>query len=441
MKLFSNKGRLRLKGHKHLTSDVPVRELDLKKVPFVYFPLMANNAKPITPLVKDGDLVKKGTRIALREHMYVPVYSSVSGKVVANKVMFNPGLGRPCPHLVIENDFKNEEEKKALKVLKDNPTKEEIVEAIKEAGIVGLGGAGFPTWIKYNGVKDIEFILINAVECEPFLTTDYVTTIANAKELIEGALLLKRAADASKVVIAIKKDKEAAIKALNEELTNYQDIELRLVPDAYPMGWERTLVEQVFKRTYNNLPSECHVVVDNSQTAIAVYRALKEGKPITERLLTISGEPELIKDPANILVPVGTPVSVVLAEFDIDQDKPLMVLNGGPMTSTALRTLEVATTAPSGGYTIVKPIKQRVDNCLRCGECTYSCPAGLQPVEIKQAFEARDFERLENLCVTKCVECGICSYVCPSGIELTDTMKRAKSLVWLRQAQQQKKEK
>ena len=118
-----------------------------------------------------------------------------------------------------------------------------------------------------------------------------------------------------------------------------------------------------------------------------------------------------------------------------------MVLNGGPMTSTALRTLEVATTAPSGGYTIVKPIKQRVDNCLRCGECTYSCPAGLQPVEIKQAFEARDYERLENLCVTKCVECGICSYVCPSGIELTDTMKRAKSLVWLRQAQQQKKEK
>ena len=138
----------------------------------------------------------------------------------------------------------------------------------------------------------------------------------------------KRAADASKVVIAIKKHKEAAIKALNQELTNYQDIELRLVPDAYPMGWERTLVEQVFKRTYNNLPSECHVVVDNSQTAFAVYRALKEGKPITERLLTISGEPELIKDPA-ILVPVGTPVSVVLAEFDVNQDKPLMVLNGG----------------------------------------------------------------------------------------------------------------
>ncbi|MGI6644948.1 MAG: RnfABCDGE type electron transport complex subunit C [Bacilli bacterium] len=439
MKLFSNHGKVRLNGHKHLTSEEPVKILDVNKVTHVYFPLLANNAKPITPLVKEGDKVKIGTRIALREHMYVPVFSSVSGKVVANKVMFNPGLGRPCPHLVIENDFKEEVENDALKVVGEDATREEIVNAIKEAGIVGLGGAGFPTWIKYNGVENIEYILINAVECEPFLTTDYVTTIENAKELIEGALLLKKAADAKKVVIAIKKDKEKAINALKEELVNYEDVELHLVPDRYPMGWERTLIEQVFKRTYNNLPSECHVVVDNSQTAIAVYHALKEGKPITKRLLTISGEQDLITNPSNILVPVGTLVSTVLEEFDIAEDKPLMVLNGGPMTSNALRILDVAVQTPNGGFTIVKPFKKRVDNCLRCGECTYHCPAGLQPVEIKLAYEARDFERLDKLRVDKCVECGICSYICPSGIELTDTMKRAKSLLWLKKSQAQRK--
>ena len=432
MKLFTSKGALHLDGHKHPSQDNPVKTLSLKEVPVLYFPLLGGNGRPFTPLVKEGDKVKIGTRIAIREDMYVPLYSSVSGTVKANVTKLHPGLGRPCPHLVIENDFK-EEYDEPLKTVSDDASREEVVSAIKEAGIVGLGGAGFPTWIKYNNVKDIEYVLINAVECEPFLTTDFVSTKDNAKAMLEGAMLLKRAADAKKVVIAIKVKKELAINAIKELLPEYPDVELRLVPDLYPMGWERTLIKTVFKRTYVKLPAEAHVVVNNAQTAIATYLALKEGKPITKRIITVSGDDDLISDPSNIEVPVGTPVELIFNKFDI-KDEEMLVLNGGPMTSTALKSLDVVTQAQMGGFTLLKPQKRRTENCLRCGECTYTCPANLQPVEIYRAYNARDLERLEKLQVMKCVECGLCSYVCPSNIELTDTMKRAKALLRLKNA-------
>ncbi len=431
MRLFSTIGRRKIPAHK---KDSLVNEpivLDIKKVPYVYFPLVAGNNAVCEPLVKVGDHVKVGTRIAFREQFSVPLFSSVSGTVSAIEKRVNIITGRPCDHIVVENDFKMEKEKPLDTVSLDDP-KEHIVEAIKEAGIVGLGGAGFPTWIKYNNVTGIDTLVINAVECEPYLTTDFMVSKLNAMKIVEGARFLQKAADAPAIVIAIKVKKDDARDALLEASKDYADIKVVEVPDRYPMGWEATLIYELFKKRYNRLPSEVGKIVNNSTTAMAVYDALVHGEVITQRLLTISGN--VVKNPGNIYVPIGTLAEVVLKEFEIDTDKEFTLLPGGPMTSNPARDASFALQPNHGGLTLLEKVKFRTIGCLRCGKCTANCPAGLQPVEIMRAFEARDYVRLEKLETMRCVDCGLCSYVCPSNIELTDIMKKAKTILRVHQA-------
>ncbi len=431
MKLFSTIGRRRIPAHKKESLAREPFELDIKKVPFVYFPLVAGNNAVCDPLVKVGDKVKVGTRIAFRQQFSVPLFSSVSGTVSAIEKRMNVNTGRPCDHIVIANDFKMEEEAPLDKVALNDP-REHIVEAIKEAGIVGLGGAGFPTWIKYNNVEGINTILINAVECEPYLTTDYTESKLNATKIVEGARYLQKAAAANEVVIAIKVKKEAARDALIAASKDYDDVKVVEVPDRYPMGWETTLIYEIFKKRYDRLPSEIGIVVNNSTTALAVYEALVEGKVITKRLITVSGN--VVSNPTNILVPVGTLASVVLAEFEINKEKEFNLLPGGPMTSNPARNADFALQPNHGGLTLLEKVHLRTIPCLRCGKCTTNCPAGLQPVEIMRAFEARDYVRLEKLETLRCVDCGLCSYVCPSNIELTDIMKKSKTILRVHQA-------
>ena len=431
MRLFSTIGRRRIPAHK---KDSLAREpfaLDIKKVPFVYFPLVAGNNAVCEPLVKVGDHVKVGTRIAFRQQFSVPLFSSVSGTVHAIEKRVNIITGRPCDHIVVANDFKMEKEKPLATVSLSDP-KEHIVEAIKEAGIVGLGGAGFPTWIKYNNVKGINTVLINAVECEPYLTTDYTLSKQNAMKIVEGARFLQKAADAHAVHIAIKEKKKAARAALVQASAAYSNISVVEVPDRYPMGWEATLIYEIYKLRYDRLPSEVGIVVNNSTTALAVYDALVEGRVITQRLVTVSGN--VVKNPTNVFVPVGTLAEVVLNEFEIDTEKEFSLLPGGPMTSNPARDASFALQPNHGGLTLLEKVKFRTIPCLRCGKCTANCPAGLQPVEIMRAFEARDYVRLEKLETMRCVDCGLCSYVCPSNIELTDLMKKSKTILRVHQA-------
>ena len=426
MNLFSTNRMKHIDGHKHPSQDVEVRSLSPEKVPVVYFPLVNPKAQPIKVLVAVGDKVQVGDQIALREDMYVPVFSSVSGEVIENVDKFHPLTGRTVPHLAIKNDGQYTKGK-GLKTLTLEASREDIVAAIKKAGIVGLGGAGFPTYIKYNNVKGIDTLLINGVECEPFLTTDFVTMKAEAKRLLDGVTLLMRASEAPRALVAIKKGKELVANAIKEELVNYPNVSLKEVPDAYPMGWERTLIWKVLGREYDMLPSECHVVVNNAQTAIAIARALLEGQPVTERVMTVSGD--VVKNPSNIIVPVGTPVANVLGEYEIDESKPIHLLAGGPMTSNAITNFDFVTLPQNGGFTLLKPVKYDEVACLRCGACTSHCPASLQPVEIKLAVEGRDIVRIEKLNAMKCIECGLCSYVCPSKIEVTEFMKKAKTIL------------
>ncbi len=434
MRLFSTIGRRKIVGHKKESLVLDPVELAIEKVTHVYFPLVAGNGAPYNPLVKVGDKVKIGTKIAFREQFSVPLFSSVSGEVVGIEKRFNAVTGRQCDHLVIKNDYKCTKDVPLKKVGLDE-SKEAIVSGIKEAGIVGLGGAAFPTWVKYNNVANIHTVVINAVECEPYLTTDFISATENASKIVGGARYLQKAAGAPKIIIAIKVHKDAARDALIAAASEFEDIKIVEVPDRYPMGWEATLIYELFKKRYAKLPAEVGVVVNNSTTAMEVYEALVNGEPITKRLITISGN--AVKNARNIYVPVGTLAEVVLAEFEIEQEKELNLLAGGPMTSGPQPNASFALQAAHGGLTVLERVKFRSIPCLRCGACTANCPAGIQPVEIMRAFEARDYVRLEKLETLRCVDCGLCSYVCPSKIEVSDFVKKAKTI--LRVHQQGKK--
>ena len=433
--IITSVGSKHINGHKELTAHKEVVDLtnDKEVASLVYFPLVSPSGKEVNLLVKEKDKVKVGTKIIQRVDFDLPIYSSVSGTIKGIEVRYSALVGKPVEHLVIKNDYKYSEEK--LPTLDYNKaTKQEIVEAIRNAGIVGLGGAGFPTFVKYNSDAKIESLLVNAVECEPYLTTDYVAMIKEAKLLFEGINILKKASGASEAVIAFKNNKKDLKEVLDKELVNYEGIRIVLVKDKYPMGWEKTLIKNVFHKTYSRLPSEVGIVVNNAQTVICVAKALINGECIHNRIITVSGN--AIKEPQNVLVPVGTLASEILAKCGGVACENSCLLAGGPMTSKASLSDEFPIYTSFGALTVMENLNIESEACLRCGKCIEHCPAGLQPIQIKNAYDAKDVKDLEAFQASKCVECGMCSYICPSKIELTDSIKKAK--LYLRLSQTKK---
>ena len=435
MGILSSCGRKHLDGHKDLTHHDSFIDLS-DKIGKVYFPVVSPNGKEIELYVKEGDKVKVGTKLGCRLDFYVPIYSSVSGVVVAKEVLFNAAIGRPVSHIVIENDFKYEKEEVLNKVTLES-SKEEIFAAIKEAGLVGLGGAGFPTYIKYNNPNGIHTLLINAVECEPYLTTDYHTIKEDTAYLLKGAQLLKKALGANEAIIAFKVKKDDMKAKILELLPEYEGIRVIEVPDVYPMGWERTLIKQVFKKTYDRLPSEVGVVVNNAQTVIALGHALLDGEVLSKRLVTVSGNG--VANPNNVICPIGTSAIELIAACGGYTDEDINLIPGGPMCGKAVVKDEFPIAPQIGSLTVLKHVQQVQQACLRCGECTMHCPAGLQPVEIQIAVKKGDVDRMLALDAKSCVECGMCSYVCPSHIEVTDNIRKAKLQIRLKEMKAAKK--
>lgn len=433
--MITSVGKKHINGHRELTAHSEVINLtnDKEVASLVYFPLVSPNGREVELLVKEKDKVKVGTKLMQRVDFEVPIFSSVSGSVKGIEKRYSALVGKPVEHLVVKNDYKYSLDKLPI-VDVEKATKEDLIEAIKNAGIVGLGGAGFPTFIKYNSNAKIESVLINAVECEPYLTTDYVSMIKEPKLLLDGAKILQKASGAKEVVIAFKNNKKELQEVLEKELVNYSDIRMFLVKDKYPMGWEKNLVKAVYKKNYERLPSEVGVVVNNAQTVISVARALLEGECIHNRVITVSGN--AIANPCNVLVPVGTLASEILDKCGGVICDNVSLLPGGPMTSKAALNDEFAMYTSFGALTVVKELKVESEACLRCGKCIAHCPAGLQPIQIKNAYDAKDGKELEAFQTSKCVECGLCSYICPSRIELTDAIKKAK--LYLRLSQTKK---
>ncbi len=423
MGIFSSRGKRHLDGHKDLTHHDDF--IDIRgSVKNIYIPIVLPNRKEIELMVKEGDSVKVGTRIGTRNDFYVPIYSPISGVVKGTVSRFDAINGRPVNHLVIENDFEYTREECALRTVNLDNSQEEIFAAIKEAGLVGLGGAGFPTYIKYGKPVGIHSLLVNAVECEPYLTTDYHAIKNDAEYLLKGAQLLVKALGADQAIIAFKVHKEDMKDKILGLLPNYENVKIVEVPDAYPMGWERTLVRQVFKKEYNALPSEVGVVVNNAQTVISLGHALLDGEPLHHRLVTVSGDG--IVNPNNVICPIYTPANEVIEACGGYVDADINLIPGGPMCGKAVVKDEFALVPQMGALTVLKAVKYEQQACLRCGECTMNCPSGLQPVEIQIAVKKGDVERMLALKAKSCVECGMCSYVCPSHIDVVENMRKAK---------------
>lgn len=360
-----------------------------------------------------GDYVYKYQTIGHKERFNVPIISSVSGTVVDIK----------DGYIKIKNDLLEKTEKEIINRDVSKIKKEEFLDIIEKAGIIGMGGAGFPTHMKYKTDKNIELLIVNAVECEPYITADYSIMNEKCNELLEGINNIIRINKINNAILAIKKTNVEVIKKFKEIIDKYPKIELRIVRDIYPMGWERTLIKEVTKKEYNILPIELGIVVNNISTIFAINNALKHDIPLVERIITITGEN--VKNPGNVMVKIGTSVNEILKFMGGIHDDSVLI-SGGPMMGVEINKTDYIKPQMNCILVLPKPKEENIINCLRCGKCVSACPANLAPVLIK---ECSNKEELIKLQVNKCISCGLCSYICPSRIDLRNIVNEKKEVI------------
>ena len=425
MGLLTFKGGLHPYDGKELTANQPITEY-LPKGDMV-FPLSQHIGAPAQAIVKKGDRVLVGQKIAeAGGFVSANIHSSVSGtvKLVGPKLT---AAGAMVNSIVIENDGEYEAVTYETKPFAEM-TKEDILAAVKEAGIVGLGGAGFPTHVKL-APKDpnaIDHIIINAAECEPYITADYRCMMEQGEKLIEGLKIMLSLFPNAKGVIGIEDNKPEAIKKLTQMTANEEKISVAGLQTKYPQGAERSLIYAVTKREVNSsmLPADAGCIVDNVATAMAVYDAVMLGKPLYERVVTVTGD--AIANPGNFLVKCGTNAAELVEAAGGFKTKPEKVISGGPMMGMAMFSLDVPcgkTFSSLLTFTKDQVAANEPSNCIRCGRCVSACPAKLLPAKLSVLADHGNFDEFERLNGAECVECGCCSYACPAKRNLTQSMK------------------
>ena len=391
----------------------------------VYIPLISGNDTDITILVKKGEYVHKGSIVAKSKGDFrIPIHSSVSGTVI-DFVERTSFYGDKVKCILIENDFKEKIEEKAFVKKEINKyTKEEFIENIKENGIVGLGGSGFPTYVKYG--KKIKTLIVNAVECEPYITTDYFLSKLKCEEILETIDAILEINRIDEAIIAISKDNIKLKEVFDSFIGTYLKIKIVVVPNTYPMGWERNLINEVTGKQYNKLPIEKGIVVNNISTIYAIYESLKFNKPLIERIVTFSGEK--LKKKCNVLVKIGTPIKDVLDHLGVIEDN--VKVSGGPMMGEILSDDSVICNNQNCVLVLDKD-KTIPTKCIKCGKCVSVCPAKLSPVIIMElkCKTDKDKNKLKKLHPERCIECGLCSYICPSKINVRETVKNKKEVL------------
>lgn len=399
------------------------KEVEMFRIPDkVVIPLLQHIGKPCTPLVKVGTNVKAGQKIAdSKEFISAPVHSSVSGKVIAIKDMLSPaGIEVPC--IVIKSDEKDEH----VKYKKNDVSalsKDEIIALIKEAGIVGMGGAMFPTYAKYKTDERIDMIIANGAECEPYLTADHRLMLEHPKEIIEGLKILKKITNAKECVIGIEANKEDAIEAIKKHCES--GITVKKLKTVYPHGAEKTLTKTVTKKEVppNGLPIDVGVIVNNVATMKAIYDAVTFGKPLIERVVTVTGN---VEKRGNYLVRIGTSFQDILDYCKVKQGTNA-VIAGGPMMGVTQTTLDVPVTKGTNSIVAFTGFEYKDSNCIRCGRCVDACPMNLMPFMLSHLSRKSKFDAAKDYNVTDCVECGSCSYSCPAKIDIVGRIKTAKA--------------
>lgn len=399
------------------------------------FPMSQHIGAPALPVVKPGDRVLRGTLLGkAASAVSSPVFCSVSGKVkaVEQRQALN---GSVCTCVVVENDFLNECEEGFGSVRDPNEISDsQLVEIISDSGIVGMGGAGFPTGVKLSpkNAQQIDYLIINGAECEPYLTSDYRLMTERTGNIITGVSIALRLFKNAKAVIAVEDNKPAAINAFKEQCRQLDRISVAPLKTKYPQGGERRLIASVTGRAINShmLPADAGVIVLNIATAYAVYEAVCESKPLIHRVVTLTGDG--MNSPCNADVLLGTPISFLVEKCGGISENTEKIISGGPMMGTAMPDLDFPVTKTfSSVLALTKDDVRAMKTtaCIRCGRCVGACPEKLVPQLMAHAVKAEDFERYEQLGGMECIECGCCTYVCPAKRPLTQSFKFAKAEV------------
>lgn len=402
------------------------KSLDLKvfdKPKKVYIPLISGKDKDISILVKKKEYVYKGSIIAKSKgDLRIPIHSSVSG-IVLDFVEKTGYDGEKVKCIVIENDFKEKIETKAIKKEINKYTKEEFIDNIKENGIVGLGGNGFPSYVKYSG--KVKKLIVNAVECEPYVTADYCLCKEKTEEILEAIDAIVEINKMDEAIIAISKDNIELQEAFESFIGTYLKIRVETVSDTYPSGWERILVETITGEQYKKYPTEKGIVVNNVSTIYAIYESLKYNKPLIDRIVTFTGDG--LDNKYNMLVKIGTPVSDILKILGL---KGNLIVSGGPMMGSVV-DLDSVICANNNCMLVTDKKLDIPKRCIKCGKCASVCPAKLSPVLIMnfKCKNDKDKEKLKKLHPNRCVECGLCSYMCPSKINVREAVKNKKEIL------------
>jgi electron transport complex protein RnfC len=418
-----------------LSAGRPIEKLPL---PAEVTILMAQHiGAPADPLVKKGDLVKVGQLIAKSTgFVSANIHSSVSGVVTRiDNVPDASGYRRKAILIKVEGDEWDESIDTSAEVVKDiSLSREEILKRIGDAGIVGMGGATFPSHVKLSPPpgKIAEVLIINGVECEPYLTADHRLMLERGSELVVGIRILMKVLDVKKAIIGIENNKKDAIEVLQKLVAGEQGITVQPLKVQYPQGGEKQLIDACVGRQVpsGKLPIEVGAVVHNVGTAVAVYEAVQKNKPLFERIVTVTGLS--VSKPGNFMTRIGTPISALIDAVGGLPDDTGKVIGGGPMMGKALSSLEVPVTKGTSGVLVLPDPEARraqSQNCIRCGKCVSACPMGLAPYLLMTLTERDILDRAEEEKIMDCIECGSCSFTCPSHRPLLDYIRLGKGRV------------
>lgn len=421
MGLLTFKGGIHPNDGKSLAKDQPITQI-FPKGQLVY-PLSQHIGAPANPVVKKGEHVLKGQMIAeAGGFVSAPVYASVSGIVKGLEQHFNPA-GSKVECIVIENDEEYKEvEYEPVKPLSEL-SNDEILTKIGNAGVVGMGGAGFPTKVKLSPKEPekIEYIIANCAECEPYITADYRRMLENTEELVSGMKVILSLFPKAKGVFAVEDNKKDCIEKLSKATADEPRIEVKALMTKYPQGAERQLIYAVTRRAINStmLPADAGCIVDNVETMIAIHRAVIEGKPLMERIVTVSGD--AVEHPGNFKVLLGTNHRELIEAAGGFKEAPQKLISGGPMMGFAMVSLDAPVTKTSSSILAFKEdnvSKAPATACINCGRCVEVCPSRIIPSRLADYAEQMDEESFTKLHGLECVECGSCSYVCPAKRQL-----------------------
>ena len=404
----------------------------------VSIPISQHLGAPSTPLVKRGDMVKVGTPVAKTSgFISANIHSSVSGKV-ANiaEVVDTSGYPRKAVVIDVDGDEWEESIDRGSDLKKDiSLSRDEIVQKVLESGVVGLGGATFPTHVKLmvpQG-KKAEILIINGVECEPYLTSDHRLMLERGEELLVGIRIIMTALETDKAVIGIEANKPDAIKYLTGLAKDYPGVSVQTLKVKYPQGGEKQLIKAITGREVPNkggLPIDVGTVVHNVGTVLAIYEAVQKNRPLVERVVTITGKS--VKKPGNYMVRIGTPVQDLVEAAGGITENSGKIISGGPMMGKTLTNLDVPVVKGTSGILIIPrdESKRKVEgNCIRCGKCVSVCPLGVEPHLLYALSKRGDWERAEKEDVMNCCECGSCQYTCPAHLPLLDYLRVGKAEV------------